>query len=632
MKGEKSRVWLALGVLLALLLTLLFFADNKYKTPPPYGKDGVIDLTGADLQGRTVFLIDGWLLTDERVEDKPTYIGEFPSLQRGDWAVSPHGRAEYRLTLRYSGEPMEAMVSFPQLYSHHTVTLDGQVLSQGQGGARVTFSLTSGEHLLTVETVSSLGFYSGMYHPPVLGEAGTVLGLVLGQTVAYAMACFGTLALALFTLVLWRRSRDALAFWFGLLCCCYSLYLGYYFVRLLALPAEPYWFLVQSALLYGLCLCVLELTALAGGLAEHPAARLFRRLWLGASAALLGLALLIPVLPWAVGLHSILTDLFCVFIFCALLFLCLRGRGASGREGGLTLMACTAFGVGLLSNLLCSNLFEPIRFFWQFEWCGLVLVVIFGAMLAERNRRILAENEELTAHLEELVEQRTGELNRLLRERKAFFADMAHDLKTPVYAAGAFIQAIRAHDTGVDAELLGYIDLVEQKQQEMVRRVQGLTAFNRMDESTQPKEEISVRDLLEGVYQAHRMAAEVQSVHLELVLPEGDGTLYAQRPKLDILFENLVVNALKATPPGGKITLAAELDGEGCHLLVSDTGRGIPPEELPHIFERFFVGKDSGGSGLGLYIVKSIAEGLGGSISVSSTPGQGAAFFIDLPM
>lgn len=634
MQLKKGRILLpiALGLLMALFLALLFFADNKYQTPPPYGKDGVLTLTEADLRGRPVFLIDGWLLTDGRVEGQPTYIGEFSNLQRGDMTVSPHGRAEYRLTLRYSGAPMEAMVSFPQLFSEHTVKLDGQELSRGQGSARVAFSLTAGEHLLTVETVSSLGFYSGMYHPPVLGEAGGVLRLVLVQTIAYAVACFGTLALALFTLVLWRRSRDKLAFWFGLLCCCYSLYLSYYFVRLLSLPVEPYWFLVQSALLYGLCLCVLQLTALVGGLVGHPAARWLRRIWLGLSAALLGLALLIPVFPWAVRIHGILTDFFCVFIFCAVLFLCLRGRGATGREMRLTALACTTFGVGLLSNLLVSNLFEPIRFFWQFEWCGLLLVVLFGAMLAERNRRILAENEQLTAHLEELVEQRTEELNRLLRERKAFFADMAHDLKTPVYAAGAFIEAIRAHNTGVDAELLRYIDLVEQKQQEMVRRVQGLTAFNRMDEQTQPREEISVRQLLEGVYQAHRMAAEVQSVHLELVPPEGDGTLYAQRPKLDILFENLLVNALKATPPNGKITLAAELDGEGCHLLVSDTGRGIPPEELSHIFERFFVGRNSGGSGLGLYIVKSIVDGLGGSISVSSTPGQGTAFFIDLPL
>lgn len=108
MKQQKS-LWLTLAVLivLAVFFAIFFYVDNKYETPPPYGESGAIDINAQDLKCHNpIFLIDGWLLTDERVVDKPTYIGEFSNLQRGDLAVSPHGKASYRLVLHYDGEPV----------------------------------------------------------------------------------------------------------------------------------------------------------------------------------------------------------------------------------------------------------------------------------------------------------------------------------------------------------------------------------------------------------------------------------------------------------------------------------------------------------------------------------------------
>lgn len=98
---RRHWIWLQpLAVLaaLAVFFISLFYADNKYQTPPPYGKSGIISLDEETLsRGTPAFLIDGWLLTDARVTDKPTYIGEFSNLQRGNPFVTPHGRAEYLL-------------------------------------------------------------------------------------------------------------------------------------------------------------------------------------------------------------------------------------------------------------------------------------------------------------------------------------------------------------------------------------------------------------------------------------------------------------------------------------------------------------------------------------------------------
>lgn len=622
-------------LLMVLFFGMLYRYDNKYQTPPPYGRDGVIALNNTDFErGQPLFLIDGWLLSDERVTEQPTYIGKYSNLQRGDRTASPHGKALYQLTLRYSGKDREVVLSFPQLFSAYRIILDGTPIAEGKGSAKLSFTLTEGDHLLAVETTSSHGYYSGLYHPPMLGATNTMFQWILISCIAYGIGFSVPFALALFTLTLWRSSGDKPAFWFGMLCGCFSLYLSYYFVRLLALPFVEWWFLIQSAALYGLCFCVIRLTALAGGKGNTASANWIQRILAGTSVVLLLLALLMPALPQSVRLHGLLTNGYYLFTFCSVLMLVLNNRGRITLEEKLILIACTVFGTGLLLNLLYSNLFEPILFFWQFEWCGLLLVGLFGAMMTVRNKRILAENKAFSEHLEDLVEQRTAELQNLLQERKAFFADMSHDLKAPLYATRSFIDAIRRNDTGVDRELLRYIDQVEQKQQEMTLRVQGLTMFNQMEAVSEPWVAMSVRAMLDEVDETHHMAAEVQSVYLVTEPPELDGLLFVQPKKMAILFENLIYNALRSMPLGGKITIAAELDENECHLTVADTGGGIPLDELPHIFRRFYVGKENKGigSGLGLTIVKSIVDELHGEISVSSKPGQGAVFYIDLPL
>lgn len=98
---------------------------------------------------------------------------------------------------------------------------------------------------------------------------------------------------------------------------------------------------------------------------------------------------------------------------------------------------------------------------------------------------------------------------------------------------------------------------------------------------------------------------------------------------------NLIANALKFTPQGGSVTLGVRAGVEQVEMRVEDTGPGIPPEELPHVFDRFYrgsQGQTQGGSGLGLAIVKGIVEAHGGQVRVESQPGNGACFTIGLPV
>lgn len=631
---KRQKIWwqpLAVLIVLVVSLTLLYYRDNKYQTPPPYGKFGVITLSEKNLeQDNPIFLIDGWLLSDGRITDKPTYIGEFSSLQRGELSVFPHGKARYQLTLRYEGASKTVSVDFPQLSSQYAIFLDGNQCTHGIGNGRISFLLTAGDHVLTVETSSKAGYYSGMYFPPALGTDETINRVENIQSFAYALAFLLPLALAAFTLFLWRTGGK-LSRWFGLLCCCYALYMFRYFVFLFSLPVAQYWFLAQNLALYCLCFCVVKLTVLSSGVWNRW--REIRIVLIVLPILLLLLSILIPVLPWAVFVHGRLTDVYYVFTFGAAVFFAVQGITEKSWESRYTLTGCVVFGAGMFVNVFLSNRFEPIRFFWQFEWCGLLLVVLFAAMMVSYNCHILLENDALTNHLEEQVIERTREVSQLMDERKAFFSDMAHDLKAPVFATQSFIQAIRRSGVGVDMELQGYLDLAEAKQQEMARRLQGLSAINALDRIEGEWMRISLKDMLAELYATYHGEAEVQAVYLYVEPPQQDAFFMAQPEKLDILFENLIYNALRATPDNGNVTIASEVVDRIIRVTVEDSGCGIPEEELPHIFQRFYVGTNNkeNGTGLGLYIVHSIVTELGGTIRVQSVVGKGTKFTMEFP-
>jgi two-component system sensor histidine kinase BaeS len=145
-----------------------------------------------------------------------------------------------------------------------------------------------------------------------------------------------------------------------------------------------------------------------------------------------------------------------------------------------------------------------------------------------------------------------------------------------------------------------------------------------------------LRDPVQAVVQALSEVALERGVGLDSVVPGEIVELRFDRERIVQLMTNLVGNALKFTPRGGSVSVHLEETPDGVVLEVADTGPGIPPDELPHIFERFYRGTNTGdarasGSGLGLAIARSIVEMHAGEIEVSSVIGKGTIFRIRLP-
>ena len=233
-------------------------------------------------------------------------------------------------------------------------------------------------------------------------------------------------------------------------------------------------------------------------------------------------------------------------------------------------------------------------------------------------------------------------IQHLEKVRQDFVANASHELKTPITVIQGFADTLR--DGGYqEAELTQEISgIISSESHRLTHLLEDILSLSQLDSKglTLKQEEVQVQPVCEWVVSQYQKQAEEKAIALKLIPPEQkDLVLWAVPGRLEQILSNLVSNALKYTPPGGQVTLAYNLvpSQPTLHLQVKDTGVGIPSEDLPRIFERFYrVSKDrstdSGGTGLGLAIVKNIVQQMAGRLDVASQFGQGSTFHVYLPL
>jgi two-component system, OmpR family, sensor kinase len=230
------------------------------------------------------------------------------------------------------------------------------------------------------------------------------------------------------------------------------------------------------------------------------------------------------------------------------------------------------------------------------------------------------------------LEQSFGSLHR-------FTADASHELKTPLMVLRAGVERALVHP-GTPPEILQSLDETLAQINQMTEMVESLLTLARADEGRAPLavEECDLRELVVDVAETAGMLGEGVGVTEVHTVPDTRVLLAVDRGRIRELLLNMVTNAIKYTPQGGTVSLKLEEDDESVTLSVRDSGIGIAPGDLPHIFERFWRADparsrtgDRPGVGLGLAITKWIAEAHGGSITVQSRPGRGSVFTVRLP-
>ena len=232
------------------------------------------------------------------------------------------------------------------------------------------------------------------------------------------------------------------------------------------------------------------------------------------------------------------------------------------------------------------------------------------------------------------------ELRRVNKIRRDFVANVSHELKTPATSLRLLAESLgeTIDEDPVHARLFAaQLRAETERLSNLITDLLDLTRLESEEKVENPLP-VDVRSVLMTVLARMRRVARKKNITLQWKR-FGRATHYTVRgdeTQLTSMFTNLVDNAVKYTPPGGRVEVTGGLEGSEIVIRVSDTGIGIPEGKLPRIFERFYRvdkarSKATGGTGLGLSIVKHIAENHGGRVTVESTSGEGSTFTVYLP-
>jgi signal transduction histidine kinase len=254
-------------------------------------------------------------------------------------------------------------------------------------------------------------------------------------------------------------------------------------------------------------------------------------------------------------------------------------------------------------------------------------------------------NDEITTlartfnHMAQELQSRAVELRAAERARRALLADVSHELRTPLTTMLGYLDTITSPDHGPDGGARErYLDVVRQQAHRFRRVVDDLLDLARLetDNHVLAVEDVMVEQLFGQTMASCELEATTAGIQLASCISPGAEIVSGDVLRLAQALRNLVDNALRHTPAGGRVELMADVIPNGIGLSVRDTGSGIPPEYHASVFERFQKVHESptsgsATSGLGLSIVKAIAERHGGTVSLRSQLGQGSTFTIALP-
>lgn len=650
-KGIARSLLLPLCLLLAGATAFwgLYRWDNKYTAALPGGPGYNV------LQGKgdaPAFLVDGWefypgeLLSPEELSHRTqaglhTYVGEYPNFSAH--LGSPYGKATYRLTLRVPEGDGPLALYLPELLCAGRVYLNGAPAGE-QGSPepyrphvtdRLYLLPSARETEIVIQCANYTHYYSGLYYPPAVGSPAALTRMITERMMVYGFLCFGSLALALSQLALWFFDRDKQGSRLGLLALAFSLRVCYPFLRALGVPSvRPLYALEDFCGNAVLLLAIL----LAGELSGAAVRRYHRFIAVPAAAGLCAVTVLFPlfILPYApifINTYGVILFVWKALAGTYLLFLALRGASGPGPLGRYLLSAAGLYGLSVAAAVLTINRFEPIRGAWPEEYGGFALVVGFAALMVHRGVLLSAENRRLSLHLQEEVDHKTHALETLLAERKELLAGLLHDLKNPLSAMRNYAELVRMGGVALDQETAAYLSALTERAEAVEERLEQLQSFSRGERGVAGFRPIALGSFLRQFYEDNLPDMELSGQSFWLELTPEPLVILGSEERLRSALENLCYNALSFTPEDGAVTLSLRKEEGMAVIQVADTGRGIAPEDLPHVFDRGFTRRPGGdGEGMGLFLVRSAAIEHGGSVGAASRPGEGSVFTLRLPL
>lgn len=310
-------------------------------------------------------------------------------------------------------------------------------------------------------------------------------------------------------------------------------------------------------------------------------------------------------------------------------------------------------GADFRNNWTNEPLVIPIRarkFFYKQFWFYVLMALPFllFAWIWIRNKQREAQRLEIKVEAQtqkiredkELIKQQAEELRELDRLKSNFFTNISHELRTPITLIQAPLEnVLENYSSRMEQKLSDNLQLVLSNARKLGRLVEELLELSRLDANKVTLKETAtpLGVFCEQLFYSYSAVAKLKNMdyHFEAKL-EDDQYYLLDRNRLEKVINNLLSNALKFTPDAGQVRMRVYTEEEQIVIELSDTGRGIPVEDLPHLFERYFQTRrddinTAGGTGIGLALTKELVELMGGQIQVESIWGQGTSFWLRLP-
>jgi PAS domain S-box-containing protein len=273
-----------------------------------------------------------------------------------------------------------------------------------------------------------------------------------------------------------------------------------------------------------------------------------------------------------------------------------------------------------------------------------ILYQWIGASLKDESGRVVgivgtARDVTVQRALEARIKAQNERLTELDRLKSTFVNAVSHELRTPLTSIRGYVEFLEDHIGGpLTPTQDEFVHQIAVGTRRLARLVDDLLDFARLEAGSfrLARETVDARELVDDVLNSLQPQATATQVALTVSLPGEAVPLCADPQRIEQVLTNLIHNALKFTPTGGRVAVSLRVEQDQALMEVTDTGVGIAPEHQATIFDKFFqVSPESpsglGGSGLGLYIARSLVEAHGGRIGLESAPGRGARFWFTLP-
>ncbi len=251
-------------------------------------------------------------------------------------------------------------------------------------------------------------------------------------------------------------------------------------------------------------------------------------------------------------------------------------------------------------------------------------------------QEVKVNSQDEIGQLAEAFNRMSREVARVNQLRRQMTADIAHDLRTPLTVIAGYVESMR---DGILQPTAQRLSLIYGEIERLLNMVGDLRMLSQADAGELPMhpQPVFPKTLLERVAEVFRHHAEQKQVSLLVNTDDNLPEIKVDEARMMQIMDNLISNALRYTPAGGRITLSAQQNAQTVVFTVQDTGEGIEPEELPFIFDRFHRAdksrhSETGETGLGLAIVKALVEAHKGRVWAESTPGTGTTVLIEIPV